>query len=343
MSDSAGQTRDAASREATDWLILLQDDPEDRALRDRFERWLHADPLNRAAWDATARAAHMMADAPAIHEARWRPALESSPQPPSPPRTTREASRSHPRFGRRLRRRTAAVVGAMAVAACLVLLVVPDLASRMRADIATATAEVRAVALADGSTVTLGPESAISVRYGPDARHVDLLAGEAYFDVVPDRDRPFRVMAGTVRARVLGTRFDVRRGDEGTAVSVAEGTVRVEDSAAAPPFSVILTEGRAALLDGRGTVHRFAVVPDQVAPWRDGRLVAQDEPVEDVIDRLRPYHDGVILVTGSALADRTVTGVYNLDDPMAALSGVVRAHGARVRRITPWIVLVSGF
>ncbi|MBP5856544.1 FecR family protein [Marivibrio halodurans] len=342
MSDSAGQTRDKASREATDWLILLQDDPEDRALRDRFEQWLNADSLNRAAWDATARAAQMMAVAPAVHAARWRPAVVT-PSRPRYARTVRAASRFRSGARSRLHRRIAAATGAVAVAVCLVLLAAPDIPMRMRADIVTATAEVRSVALEDGTTVTLGPESAISVRYDPDGRQVDLLAGEAYFDVVSDPGRPFRVAAGTVRARVLGTRFDVWRGEEGTAVSVAEGRVRVENPAAAPPVSVILTKGRAARLDGRGAVRRFAVAPDQVASWRDGRLIAQDEPVEDVIDRLRPYHDGVILVAGSALADRTVTGVYNLDDPMSALSGIARAHGAAVRRITPWIVLVSGF
>ena len=42
-----------------------------------------------------------------------------------------------------------------------------------------------------------------------------------------------------------------------------------------------------------------------------------------------------------ALAARTVTGVYNLKDPGAALRAIARAHNAVIRYVTPWLILVS--
>ena len=60
-----------------------------------------------------------------------------------------------------------------------------------------------------------------------------------------------------------------------------------------------------------------------------------------VIDGLRRYYAGRIIITDDTLATRTVTGVYNLADPLAALRGIARAQNAVVRQVTPWVLLVS--
>ncbi len=42
--DTADQARQLASREATEWLILLQEEPDDATLRRRFDVWRAASP-----------------------------------------------------------------------------------------------------------------------------------------------------------------------------------------------------------------------------------------------------------------------------------------------------------
>ena len=58
--------------------------------------------------------------------------------------------------------------------------------------------------------------------------------------------------------------------------------------------------------------------------------------------RLRAYTPGLILVADDALADREVTGLYDLRDPQAALSALMRAHGGRLRRIGPLLTILDG-
>ena len=83
--------------------------------------------------------------------------------------------------------------------------------------------------------------------------------------------------------------------------------------------------------------------PDQVAAWRRGRLIANDRPVSEVVDELRPYFSGLIVLTDGAFGRRRVTGVYDLHDPVAALRALAQAHrGVSVRRISPWLMVVSG-
>ncbi|MEM1413603.1 MAG: FecR family protein [Myxococcota bacterium] len=85
------------------------------------------------------------------------------------------------------------------------------------------------VRFADGSTAT--PASADALlrveRHSPRAVEVGLLAGAARFEVTPGRDRRFTVQAGAARVEVLGTAFEVTRGEGDVRVAVTRGVVRV--------------------------------------------------------------------------------------------------------------------
>ncbi len=87
------------------------------------------------------------------------------------------------------------------------------------ADQHTAVGERREFSFADGSQVPLNSGSALNVKFDGRQRTVELLEGELGVEVAKDVQRPFvvRTDQGTVSA--LGTRFVVRRGDEGTTVS----------------------------------------------------------------------------------------------------------------------------
>jgi transmembrane sensor len=59
----------------------------------------------------------------------------------------------------------------------------------------------------------------------------------------------------------------------------------------------------------------------------------------DVVDDLRRYFAGSIVLVDADLAARRVTGVYNLADPVGALRAIVGAHGGSVRQVSPWLLL----
>src|SRR6266581_757963 len=82
--------------------------------------------------------------------------------------------------------------------------------------------------LPDGTRVTLGPKSRLRNRadYGRSDRAV-YLDGEAYFQVAPDKQRPFRVHTAGSVTEDLGPAFVVRAstGELATEVVVTEGRV----------------------------------------------------------------------------------------------------------------------
>lgn len=102
---------------------------------------------------------------------------------------------------------------------------------------------ISTIPLEDGSHVTLNTESRMRVNLRKQERFVELVQGEAYFDVAKDPERPFTVVAAGQRIVAVGTAFGVRIshavGDgrqsqtsggsgDGVQVTVTEGAVRVE-------------------------------------------------------------------------------------------------------------------
>jgi transmembrane sensor len=287
-------------------------------LRRRFGAWLDASPDHAADWAQISRTADALARLPTPDTAAWERQRQKAP-----------AARH---------RRPVFTAGA-ALAACLVLaLVAPSLALRLQASAITATGEQRTLRLADGSTIHLGPESAVAVREDAGGRRVRLLKGEAFFEVTHDAARPFTVRAGDVTTTDLGTAFEVRLNSDGADVAVREGRVRVEAAAATP---VDLGAGQAVRV-ANGRAEPATVTAEEVAAWTEGQIIAKNRPVAAVVDDLRPYLTGVILLRGDHLARQPVTGVYNVADPLAALRAVARAHGATVRQAAPYVWIVEG-
>jgi transmembrane sensor len=87
--------------------------------------------------------------------------------------------------------------------------------------------ERRSITLADGSTVDLNARSRLRIEFSGSERRVELLGGQALFQVAKDKHRPFIVASGEATVRAVGTQFDVYRKDSGTTVTVLEGRVAV--------------------------------------------------------------------------------------------------------------------
>ncbi len=82
--------------------------------------------------------------------------------------------------------------------------------------------------LPDGSVVTLNKNSTLTYakHFNGKTRHVKL-TGEAFFNVAPDKQKPFDIAVDEVKVRVVGTSFNVKNDAEETEVVVETGIVSV--------------------------------------------------------------------------------------------------------------------
>ncbi len=288
MAEPEDSETSRADAEALDWIVQLQEHPEDAALRGAFESWRNASPLNAAAWVETARVYAGIGDLPPVHSGRWRQRRAGTERPPVRP--ARRQGRSHATRldGRRKKLATVAIAGS-AAAAVFALFILPEAALRWRADVVTGTAELREVRLDDGTVTSLAPDSAIGIDYAHGERRVTLLRGRAWFEVRHDPARPFRVIAGNVETTDLGTAFEVRMGSDDINVAVERGVVRVDDAAAAPAVSERLAAGQSLSISATGGTTRAQETADLIGSWRDGQLAVEGRPMREVVDTLRPW------------------------------------------------------
>src|SRR5688572_7121559 len=175
-----GANRERADREATDWLILLQDDPNDRELRARFEAWLHAAPDNAAAWAETRHVSSAIVATLPVHRSEWADLAGAQSENIVQIQTARL------RRGTRHAARRWGLCVVTAAAACIAVVAGPELVLMLRADAIAQAGEIRTVHLQDGSTVRLAAGGALKVDYAAGRRHVRLLRGNAFFDVAQD-------------------------------------------------------------------------------------------------------------------------------------------------------------
>jgi len=324
---------------ASEWLVALADRPESIALRERFDAWLAASPAHAEEWAEISRTARLVGSARPAEPQPWeafaaRRRAERAAAGARVPEAVSEARLPQPATALAWR-----WMPLVAAAACLFLVFGSDLMMALRADHASGATTSGKIRLSDGSTIRLAPRSAVEVT---GSRHVRLLKGEAFFEVIHDERHPFVVEAREISVKDLGTAFDVRLGTGSTDVSVREGLVEVTPAQRASGVTEQLVPGDWLRITSAGRTERGRIALDDVASWTRGHLVAKNRPVSEVVDALRPYFDGFIVLRGERMPDQPLTGFYDLSDPLAALNAVARAQGATLRQLSPWIVVISG-
>ena len=341
--------QDPIREAALDWLLRIEAAPDDSDLRVAALAWRRKSPAHETAWQSVTRAWRLAGDLPPDYAERTRdgPFPEASSDSRAVARGVERppgGGLRSPASGRRtvspLRRVALAATG-IAVATCLAVFVLEPLRLSLKADYATGVGETRRIVLNDGSAVHLDAESAVAVDYGPARRSVRLLSGQAFFEVATAPERPFTVPVDGLSVTVTGTSFAVGRGAAETSVAVQSGTVEVVLNAPDGEAARLARGDRLSLTRESGDVAMSRVDPDEVASWRSGRLSVDGMLLADLVEALDRYHRGVIWLRDAELASRRVTGVFNLQDPVGALTAAAETQDAEVTEVTPYLVIVT--
>ena len=171
------------------------------------------------------------------------------------------------------------------------------------------------VRLPDGSTVVLGVGSRLRYATTFDRSERDVyLDGEAFFTVTHANGWPFVVHAGDISARVLGTRFSVRRyaSDTVARVVVAQGRVTVRRAVLKAGDAIMAWPG------GASTITHGVNVKQELA-WTDGGLRFRETPLSVAIPKLERSFGIVVSVDDSTLLAEPITVSLESESPRDAL------------------------
>src|SRR4051812_16868833 len=192
---------------------------------------------------------------------------------------------------------------------------------RHRGRFITGKGETKVVALQDGSVVTLNTASEIQVSYSDTVRAVELVRGEALFDVAKNKSRPFVVAAGDTSVRVVGTSFSVRRIDTAPVqVLVREGTVEVFKPAQdTKPVRISANSMAVAQADNMQAIATMPLPAAQLhrqMAWQNGQIAFEGETLARAAEEFSRYSDTRIVIEDSGLAKEEIAGLFKATDPV---------------------------
>lgn len=147
------------------------------------------------------------------------------------------------------------------------------------------------VVLSDGTKVWLNAASSItypSSFNGAKERQVSI-TGEGYFEVAPDKTKPFLVQSSNQVIRVLGTQFNVNDYRDGgkTVTTLIEGSVRVE----AKGGGAQVLKPMQQLIAGKTGSRIAAADVEQAMAWKNGVLEFRDASIQEIMNEVSRWYD----------------------------------------------------
>lgn len=192
------------------------------------------------------------------------------------------------------------------------------------------------VRLADGSYVRLAPHSTLVAEESD--RHVRV-EGRAFFAVVTNPDRPFRIRTAAGEVRVLGTQFDLMADSAATRLLVVEGLVSL--SGAGESVEVAANEmGRIGPELPPERVPVDSLYLQRELTWLGNFLVFDETPLSQVVAEMTRLYGVEVVVGDTALVDETVTGVFE-DEPVETVANFVCRALARTCVFEPGRVRIG--
>jgi transmembrane sensor len=284
--------------------LLQEASPEERR---SVDQWLAADPANRQhfdqlklIWEKSLPPGRPV-DSLGEEEKAWRLLREKMHQP-------RHRTPIHTL-------RWAAVATAAAAAILIFLWWRPTAASWQQVAAGNA---IRIDTLADGSIVTLNKHSTLSTS-AVNHRTVSL-AGEAFFQISPDKDHPFKIHTNRLTITVLGTSFNIRNEHDTTVVTVETGLIEIRNRNSA----VRVKAGETITLGQSDAVLKPRVTRPAVYNYYQPRtFVCHDTPLGELVDALNQAYGDSIVIENPALRQLPITTTFH-DEPLPAVLDVIK-------------------
>ena len=320
--------RRAARAEAAAWIVRLHGPHRSPELESAFREWLSADAENQRQFERVTETWEQGATIPVAGVPRL-----AGRRPPA---------------GRRALIATAAAC-VCAIVGFSIWFAWPD------PTYATGIGEQRLVRLDDGTRVSLNSETRVEIDYTKSQRRVQLIRGEAYFEVAHNPARPFVVTAGGTRVTALGTTFVVRYDTDKTAVTLVEGKVVVMPAAGDEPPAVpsskgpvppshahkdlVLTPGERVTLARNTPALVDEPRVEAVTAWRRGEVMLDKMQLSDAIAEMNRYDSQTLIIEDPRVAALQVSGIYHAGDSASFARTVAKLYGLHVEERPGQIVL----
>ncbi|WP_215239544.1 FecR family protein [Dyadobacter helix] len=185
----------------------------------------------------------------------------------------------------------------------------------------------------DGSVVYLNEGSTLLYPEDPVGKqiNVELLEGEAYFDIANREVSNFFVLTKGIRARLpAGSALDIRAYKylRMTEFSVVRGQASLVNDSSFDMLGIELSANERATVDmDSGKFTKTNIVGTNAIAWKEGILVFDQERFATVAATLESRFDVKIAFESESIKETKLSGKFLLSDPLAdILDTLARTH-----------------
>lgn len=168
--------------------------------------------------------------------------------------------------------------------------------------------------LPDGSDIVLKTHSSLiyTEKYNKEYRKVTL-KGEAYFEVKPDKTKPFIVEAGKITVKVLGTTFLVKNNEDKNQaeVIVNSGRVLVYNTDNKSDSLVLLAGEKAVLNNETHKLNKAKNQNQNYLSWKTKMLNFDNASLTEVVETINETYNSKINIQNESIKKCTLTVSFN--------------------------------
>ncbi|MCI1779885.1 MAG: FecR family protein [Bacteroidales bacterium] len=201
----------------------------------------------------------------------------------------------------------------------------------------TGEAGVKQIILPDGTKVWLNHSSELTYPLKFDGgKRLITLKGEAYFEVTPDKHKPFIVRGNAMSVEVLGTIFNFKskQSEDISEVSLIRGTVKAYGNR--HEGLIVLSPDQKVSLDkrsGRMTVHQVNASLD--ALWHDNLIPFNNSNIEEIAKTLERLYNVRISISSKVNKKATYSGIIrhgsSIDSVLTQMSYSIPFRISRIK------------
>ncbi len=188
------------------------------------------------------------------------------------------------------------------------------------------------VRLPDGSKVWLNSATTLSypTTFTGTERKV-LLKGEAYFEVAPNKNVPFRVESDDQVVEVLGTHFNINSYDDEdfTKTTLIEGSVKVilNSRTEISSRTRFLKPGEQSLTNAsRAGIRIENADTEKAIAWKNGYFKFKNTPIKEIMREVERWYDVELVYEGKIPTDE-FTGFISNDVKISAVLKIMEESG----------------
>ena len=190
-------------------------------------------------------------------------------------------------------------------------------ATEVMLELTSANKVLNTFTLPDGTLVTLNSDTKVFYpkKFGRKTREISI-EGEAFFEVKPNKNKPFIIHAGKAQIKVVGTSFSVSAYPETKLVEVIVQTGKVQVmnkmTETLQTEELILTPGdKGTLVYESKTLHKTTNQDPNFLAWKTHNLIFKATSLREVIENLEKVYKVNISLADPKLNELLLTAQFN--------------------------------